>query len=206
MMRVTAIEYVTRHKMRVFLDGEPAFVLTDEKLEEWNLHEGDELDDRRADELMRFVGREAARAAMDLLLRRDYSEAELYRKLTEKGFNDRIAAQGIAYVHSYHYLDDERYAEQLIESKKGTVSRRMMVYRLQQKGVDGTVIQKAMVRAGWDDTDGIYYEIRKRYHSQEELSKLSEKDRQKLLQSLVRKGYNYSDISHILRSFVDVDL
>ena len=36
-MTVTAIESVTRHKMRVSLDGEPAFVFTDKEIREWNL-------------------------------------------------------------------------------------------------------------------------------------------------------------------------
>ncbi|MGN0203917.1 MAG: regulatory protein RecX [Coprococcus sp.] len=205
-MRITAIEYVSRHKMRVSLDGEPAFVLTDKKLEEWQLHVGDDLDDERSEALMTFVGREAARAAMDLLIRRDYSEAELYSKLRQKGFNDRIAAQGIAYVHSYHYLDDERYASQLVAGKRGTVSRKMMICQLQQKGVDDTVIQKTMACAEWNDEDGIRFEIRKKFHSSEELFELSEKDRQKMFQSLMRKGYNYSDISRIMRNFVDVDI
>ncbi len=206
MMRVTAVEYVTRHKMRVSLDGEPAFVLTDGKLEEWQLHEGDDLDDERSDALLAFAGREAARAAMELLIRRDYSEAELYSKLRQKGFNDRIAGQGMAYVHAYHYLDDERYASQLVAGKKGTVSRKMMTFLLQQKGVDDTVIQRVIDDAEWNDEDGIRYEIRKKCQSSGELFELSEKDRQKMVQSLMRKGYNYSDIYHIMRNFVDVDL
>lgn len=206
MMKVTAIEHVTRYKMRVSLDGEPAFILKDSEIRDWDLHEGDELSEVQSDELMRFVGREAARTAMDLLIRRDYSEAELYKKLRDKGFNDETAAMGIAYVQSYHYLDDARYAAQLIESGKGTMSRKMMICRLRQKGVEDTVIQRCLDCAEWDDEESIRFEIRKKYHSAEELFKLSEKDRQKFLLSLVRKGYNYSDISRILRDFVDVDM
>ena len=44
-MTVTAIESVTRHKMRVSLDGEPAFVFTDKEIREWNLEEEMVLDD-----------------------------------------------------------------------------------------------------------------------------------------------------------------
>ena len=43
-MTVTAIESVTRHKMRVSLDGEPAFVFTDKEIREWNLEEEIVLD------------------------------------------------------------------------------------------------------------------------------------------------------------------
>lgn len=81
-----------------------------------------------------------------------------------------------------------------------------MICRLRQKGVEDAVIQRCLDCAEWDDEDSIRFEIRKKYHSPEELFKLSEKDRQKFLLSLVRKGYNYSDISRILRDFVDVDM
>ena len=82
-MTVTAIESVTRHKMRVSLDGEPAFVFTDKEIREWNLEEEMVLDDSEEQALLQYVSREAARTAMNLLVKRDYSEAELYRKLRD---------------------------------------------------------------------------------------------------------------------------
>lgn len=204
MMQVTAVEYVTKHKMRVSLDGEPAFILTDKETAEWQLFEGVELEDDRAEQLMHFVGRPAARAAMDLLIRRDYSEAELNRRLREKGFNAALAEEGLAYVRSYHYLDDERYARQYIESRKGTVSRKMIVYKMKEKGVADSAIQSALECTAWDDTEGILFEVRKRYHSPRELFEISENARQKFCQSLMRKGYTYPDIRRALRA-IDTD-
>ena len=87
-MTVTAIESVTRHKMRVSLDGEPAFVFTDKEIREWNLEEEMVLDDSEEQALLQYVSREAARTAMNLLVKRDYAEAELYRKLRDKGYSE----------------------------------------------------------------------------------------------------------------------
>ncbi len=199
-MKITAIESLTKHKMRVFLDGEPAFVFSDREMREWRLYEGLELDGDRYRQLMQYTERMAARAAMDLLIRRDYSEAELRQKLIGKGFSDETAARGIDYVQGYHYLDDERYARHLIEVKKGTVSRQMMVYQLRQKGIADATIQLVMEAAGWDDLDGLRHEMRKRFRKDTELSELSEKEKQKLCQSLLRKGYHYADIR---RAFAD---
>ena len=81
-MTVTAIESVTRHKMRVSLDGEPAFVFTDREIREWNLTEEMEFDRAEEEALVQYVCREAARTAMNLLVKRDYAQAELYRKLS----------------------------------------------------------------------------------------------------------------------------
>ena len=204
-MTVTAIESVTRHKMRVSLDGEPAFVFTDREIREWNLTEEMEFDRAEEEALVQYVCREAARTAMNLLVKRDYAQAELYRKLRERGYSEYFARQGIAYVSSYHYLDDERYARQMIGSRKDTTSRKMMVSRMRQKGLSDEVIQEAMEEADWTDEMGLTREIRRRFSSAEQIESLTDKDRQKLIQSLMRKGYGYSDIQHVIRHLDELE-
>ena len=204
-MTVTAIESVTRHKMRVSLDGEPAFVFTDKEIREWNLEEEMVLDDSEEQALLQYVSREAARTAMNLLVKRDYDEAELYRKLRDKGYSEFFAGKGIEYVSAYHYLDDARYARQMIGSRKDTTSRKMMVSRMRQKGLSDEVIQEAMEEADWTDEMGLTREIRRRFSSAEQIESLTDKDRQKLIQSLMRKGYGYSDIQHVIRHLDELE-
>lgn len=204
-MTVTAIESVTRHKMRVSLDGEPAFVFTDREIREWNLEEEMVLDDSEKQALLQYVSREVARTAMNLLVKRDYAEAELYRKLRDKGYSEFFAGKGIEYVSAYHYLDDARYARQMIGSRKDTMSRKMMVSRMRQKGLSDEVIQEAMEEADWTDEMGLTREIRRRFSSAEQIESLTDKDRQKLIQSLMRKGYGYSDIQHVIRHLDELE-
>ena len=204
-MTVTAIESVTRHKMRVSLDGEPAFVFTDKEIREWNLEEEMVLDDLEEQALLQYVSREASRTAMNLLVKRDYAEAELYRKLRDKGYSEFFAGKGIEYVSAYHYLDDARYARQMIGSRKDTTSRKMMVSRMRQKGLSDEVIQEAMEEADWTDEMGLTREIRRRFSSAEQIESLTDKDRQKLIQSLMRKGYGYSDIQHVIRHLDELE-
>lgn len=204
-MTVTAIESVTRHKMRVSLDGEPAFVFTDKEIREWNLEEEMVLDDSEEQALLQYVSREAARTAMNLLVKRDCAEVELYRKLRDKGYSEFFAGKGIEYVSAYHYLDDARYARQMIGSRKDTMSRKMMVSRMRQKGLSDEVIQEAMEEADWTDEMGIAREIRRRFSSAEQIESLTDKDRQKLIQSLMRKGYGYSDIQHVIRHLDELE-
>lgn len=205
-MRVTAIERAARRKMRVFLDGEPAFVFTEKEMARWQLQEGQDLDENLREALMAYVDKRAAETAMELLMRRDYSEAELYGKLKDKGFGEAGASSGIAYVRSWHYLDDGRYVRQQIEMRRGTESRRMMVYRLRQKGVSEDIISEAMDKAEWDDEAGIRRELKKRSYTQDKLMEISEKEKQKLIQALTRKGYDYSDIRQVIGHILNGDL
>jgi len=204
-MTVTAIESVTRHKMRVSLDGEPAFVFTDREIREWNLAEEMELDESEEMALLQYVSREAARTAMNLLVKRDYAQAELYRKLRDKGYSEFFSQKGIEYVSAYHYLDDARYARQMIGSRKGMASRKMMVNKMRQKGLSDEVIQEAMDEADWTDEMGLVREIRRRFSSAEQIEALADKDRQKLIQSLMRKGYGYGDITHVIRHLDEIE-
>ena len=204
-MTVTAIESVTRHKMRVSLDGEPAFVFTDKEIREWNLEEEMVLDDSEEQALLHYVSSVSERTAMNLLVKRDYAEVELYRKLRDKGYSEFFAGKGIEYVSAYHYLDDARYARQMIGSRKDTMSRKMMVSRMRQKGLSDEVIQEAMEEADWTDEMGIAREIRRRFSSAEQIESLTDKDRQKLIQSLMRKGYGYSDIQHVIRHLDELE-
>lgn len=204
-MTVTAIESVTRHKMRVSLDGEPAFVFTDKEIREWNLEEEMVLDDSEEQALLQYVSREAARTAMNLLVKRDYAEAELYRKLRDKGYSEFFAGKGIEYVSSYHYLDDERYARQMIGRYKGTASRKKMMNKMKQKGLSDDVIREVMEASEWTDEMGITRELHRRFSSAEQIEEMADKERQKLIQSLMRKGYGYGDITHVMRYFEEID-
>ena len=195
-MTVTAIESVTRHKMRVSLDGEPAFVFTDREIREWNLTEEMEFDRAEEEALVQYVCREAARTAMNLLV---------YRKLRERGYSEYCARQGIAYVSSYHYLDDERYARQMIGRYKGTASRKMMMNKMKQKGLSDDVIREVMEASEWTDEMGITRELHRRFSSAEQIEEMADKERQKLIQSLMRKGYGYGDITHVMRYFEEID-
>jgi len=62
-----------------------------------------------------------------------------------------------------------------------------------------------MEEADWTDEMGIAREIRRRFSSAEQIESLTDKDRQKLIQSLMRKGYGYSDINHVIRHFDELE-
>ena len=53
----------------------------------WNLEEM-VLDDSERQAALQYVSREAARTAWNLLVKRDYAEVELYRKLRDKGYSE----------------------------------------------------------------------------------------------------------------------
>ncbi len=53
--------------------------------------------------------------AMALLLHKDRTRWELCDRLVRAGFEDDVVEDAIAYVESFHYIDDRRYAVRFAE-------------------------------------------------------------------------------------------
>ena len=62
-----------------------------------------------------------------------------------------------------------------------------------------------MEASEWTDEMGITRELHRRFSSAEQIEEMADKERQKLIQSLMRKGYGYGDITHVMRYFGEID-
>lgn len=170
-------------------------VLTDEELVEL----------RRASEFGKLYQR-----ALEYVLLRPHSQKELrdylkkktlsrtirvknkktgeYQTKLKEGFDASLVEPVLARLIERGYVDDERFARLWIENRsvrKG-VSQKKLRLELQTKGVAQDIIENCL-------SEGIRNE-------QEELAKVIAKkakkypDEQKLIQYLLRQGFNYSDI------------
>lgn len=142
--------------------------------------------------------RRAKLKALRLLERMDRTEAQLRQKLLDAEFEPEIVEQAMAYVKSFGYLDDERYVRNYIEFRQAQKSRRQLEQELQyRKGVSPELIRK--VYEGLDPVDEkelIRRQLEKKHYNAREAD---EKQRQKVMASLVRKGFRMGDILAVLR-------
>lgn len=81
------------------------------------------------------------------------------------GFSEALAADAVAYVKDYGYVNDARYATNYIMYRIHDKSRQKIFQELQQKGIDRQTIQSA-----WD-----------------EAAELEMPDERKLLRQMVEK-------------------
>ena len=70
------------------------------------------------------VFKRAKLRAMHLLEDMDRTEAGLREKLRQGLYPEDAAEEAVRYVKSFGYLDDTRYAENFVRSRKGSKSRR----------------------------------------------------------------------------------
>ena len=127
-MEITKIQALTKQKYRIFLDGESAFAVYKGELSRYHLEEGAVLPPEVYEELVnRVLKKRATLRAMHILERTDKTEAQLRRKLEESEYPKEAVESAIAYVTSYGYLDDRRYAEHYIEWKKQGMIRQIIL-------------------------------------------------------------------------------
>lgn len=86
----------------------------------------------------------AKKRALYLLERMDRTEHQLREKLRASDYPDEVIEEAIEYVKSFHYIDDERYAENFTRYRKENMSRQQIKQKLLSKGVSNDIISNAL--------------------------------------------------------------
>lgn len=198
-MIVTGVEALTKAKYRVELDGEFAFVLYKRELSHFGIREGEELPEETRMQIRKDVVLKRAKLrAMHLLTDMARTESGLREKLRQGLYPEDIVEEALAYVRSFGYLDDLRYAEDFIESRKDKKSKKEIYALLCKKGVPPEQIREAFESCypGEGESDAIRRILEKKRVDPEHASR---EELRKLCGYLSRKGFRYEEISRVLR-------
>lgn len=200
-MQVTALEPLNKTKWKVELDGCFAFVLYKGELSRFGIREKAELSEEIYTRIKKEVVLKRAKLrAMHLLTDMARTESGLREKLRQGMYTDDIVEQAVAYVKSFGYLDDYKYAEQFIYSRKSSKSEREIRALLKNKGVAQDVIDRAFDEARTDegDQEAIRALIRKK---RVDPSTATEQELRRLYAYLARKGFHYEEVCHVIQNY-----
>ena len=135
---------------------------------------------------------EARKKAMDFLARREYGQAELTRKLIDKGFDPEVAEQAILKLSDEGLQSDTRFAESFVQSRinqgKGPVRIRL---DLGQRGIGDSTVEIALEEAD-ADWHALAREIRVKKFGRARPSDFKEKARQ--MRFLQYRGFEQGHI------------
>ena len=197
-MEITKIQALTKQKYRIFLDGESAFAVYKGELSRYHLEEGAVLPPEVYEELVnRVLKKRATLRAMHILERTDKTEAQLRRKLEESEYPKEAVESAIAYVTSYGYLDDRRYAEHYIEWKKQGKGKARLKMELVQKGISREIIEEVLESTDFGETREMIRQIILKKRKTD--NPMNEKEKQRIYGFLMRKGFSSSDILAVMR-------
>lgn len=205
-MQVDQILKVTDKKKKVILEDGRSFVLYSGEVRKFRIREGEELpEDVICSEIVPVLRKRARLRCMNLLKSSDRTVMQLRDKLKRDGHTEEIIEDALAYVASYHYTDDRRYAENYIRSCRGRKSTRMISFDLQKKGVGDEDIRAAFdAVAGEDqgtdpdqsgDMEAIRRLLKKRGYDPEQATF---EEKQKQIRYLMGRGFSMTDIRRCL--------
>lgn len=143
-MLVTQISELSKSRCRVYLDGQFAFVLYKGELRRFQIKVDQELPEESYREIMtEILPKRAKLRSMNLLQSRDYTRRQLADKLEQGDYPQECIEEAIAYVESYGYIDDKRYARDFIEYNLASKSRTRIETDLMRKGIGKELIREA---------------------------------------------------------------
>lgn len=202
-MKVTRIEELSKSRSRIYIDEEFAFVLYKGELRSYRIVAGEELAPEDYETIMsQVLPKRAKLRAMNLLKAREYTTKQLHDKLKDGGYPERIIAEALAYVESFHYTDDLRYAVAYITGHESTRSHRRIEQDLLGRGIDQDTLEKAWreweAQGGTQDEPGMIRELLKKRGYDPETADRKEIQRQGAF--LMRRGFSGESVRKALFS------
>mgnify|MGYP001160719531 FL=1 len=153
---VTAVERRRneQHRYDIYLNGEYALTVHEDVLVEHRLVKGAAIDRKRYAEIVRDEQKHRSWSdAMRYVGRKPRTEQEVRRYLRRRGYEPSLVEQAIERLRQRRYVDDEQFAAEwserrILSHKKG---RRWVQAELSQKGVDKTIIMRALEQIDPED-------------------------------------------------------
>ncbi len=198
-MIVERVEELGRGRQRIWLDDGAVFSLYPKEASAFGqaLAPGVCLEQEQFQELLQQVLiPRAKRRAMHLLERMERTEAQLREKLTGDYPQEAVEA-AVEYVKSYHYVDDLRYACNYVRCRCKEKSRLCLRMELYQRGVSKALVEQALEEeyGEEDEKEKIVRWLEKKHY---EAGQADVKQKQRMYQFLLRKGFRAEDVLRVL--------
>lgn len=196
-MTVTDITDISKTKVKVCIDNGETFALYKGELNEFHIKTDTVLTDELYQQIMgEVLSKRAKLRSMNLLKSRDYTEHQLRTKLEQGFYPDRIIDEAVAYMISFGYIDDIRYAKSYIDYTESTKSRKQIENDLLRRG-----ISKEDICSAYEE----YVQEEQLTEEEQIIEKMLEKkrfdnqnatyeERQKIIGFLYRKGFSLDKI------------
>ncbi len=198
-MKITSIEPFKGNTLKIDFDcAEPIFINPDIAAQ-YHLENGMDIPQSAVDDIVRANDvRRARERALYLLDGRDYSYAELFKKLSAN-YDEDICYEVLNRLAEIGCIDDRRYARYLAEKlcavKKYGYFKAREEMRL--KGLSRDIIEEVLVDYSEDCSERIKELIGKKYTRY----LADEKGIKKVKAALARMGYSFAEINSAISEY-----
>jgi recX family len=186
------IEKIQKNKL--YLSNEEIIDISPSIKQRYGLKVGDDIESLYDD-----ISYEASlEKGIFLLSLKDRTKKEIQMKLNEKYRNEKMVEKAVLKLIELGYIDDLNYAISYINSRK--YGKQRITYNLLQKGLNKEKIEEAYSTIQDETEKDIEEEKLKKV-----ILKNIKKDEKKLVQYLVRQGFELDNIFRKLREYKEFD-
>lgn len=191
-LTISAIEPQKKKKDRfnIYADGEYIASLGAEALVKCGVKTGATIGKKMlADAVMTDNAQYAFDSAARMLAHGMRTRGELTQRLLQRGIPGAAIEQAMEKLSAYGYVDDAAYAQEYVRSAMaaGRWGRRVVAYRLKEKGLERSVIDAAMAAYTDDDERRIAQRQAGRLIAPDDGD--ARRQRQRVFASLTRHGF-----------------
>lgn len=196
-MKITDIKQQVKRQDRysIYVDGKYVFSFSESELLNLALRISQEFDQEGLEQLKKTaIEDKAYTRSLDLLSRRSRSEWELRDYLRRKDYEPDVIEKIVTRLSERGYINDKKFAESWVNNRRllKSTSKRKLNMELKQKRVPEEVINEVLAEDETDERQVLRDLVAKkrqqsRYH-----------DTQKLMQYLMRQGFNYEDVKYVV--------
>mgnify|MGYP000543190175 FL=1 len=200
-MEITDIAPLDKKRRKVYIDGQYAFPLYVSELRKYNIEAGAVLEENVYDDICSLLMRRVRERILYLITDYDRSEQNIRQKISMAGYRGSFVDDAIDSLKEYGYIDDLRFARYYAESMRDTKGRSAFAISrsLYEKGISRDVIDTVMGELDIDEDAQILKALSSKGYNEENIRQIDDKERQKLISSLLRKGFSYDLISIYVR-------
>ena len=192
-MIIKALIPINKGKSKICLSNGTDFVLYKGDIKRYNIKEGYEITEEIYGLIFDTILIPRCRKrAMHLLEKQDRTKENIRQKLKEGGYPDIVIDDAIEYLSSYHYLDDERYANNYIRFHQDKKSKKRIAVDRMVKGVSKDIIDRALEESFInDEKEQILQLIEKKQYDK---NFATQQERAKMYRFLAYRGFSGEDI------------
>lgn len=198
-IQIVQIEKLGKGKRRIHFDNGVSLIVYYSETRGLKLEEDTFISEQVYEYLLKeVVGKRAKKRALHLLEQMDRTEQQLREKLMTSEYPEYCIDDAIVYVKSFHYLDDQRYAETFTRYKKDKMSRQQIRQKLMMKGVSREIAADA-IDTEYDVDESVHIRslLEKKHFSSETAD---EGEFRRVYNYLLRRGFRSSDILKEMRN------
>lgn len=183
-------------KIHLLIDDEYQITTDIDFWAENYIKDGTEITDAEWQALVSKINyKKAVDKCYDLLSRRDHSVCELRKKLL-RTVDENSAELAISKMQDFGYLDDEKYARNLLNHlvNNKNMSKSFVKQEFYKRGIPAEITSDVLDDYEFDNASAVLELIRTKYRNK----LYADNGVEKVTNSLLRKGFSYSDIKSAL--------